>query len=277
MSLKNLEVSKRVLTQALNKARDLSVPLFIGGDLRDTKAIIRGEEINMLNTLFSENNDVRVLLMVGNHDLMNKNSDAHSLEFLRHHSNITIIDGPLVLDTEGGIGRFYCIPYKKTKEEFQEEIKRAKELGFTRILGHQGVQGAKMGDYVVDESSICPKELESFEFIGLGHYHKSQDLGNVRYWGSPFTVNFGESSDRKCFWVVNEDDNNKIQLEPIPTDVRHHRQMVVLEGYKSHEDWPDYNEGDPIKVILKGAKEFALRSHEKQFKKLYPNNPITFV
>lgn len=255
ISLKNLSVSLQVLRQALEKARDLKVPLFIAGDLNDTKAVMRSEWVQALIDLFSEFYDVQIEIIDGNHDLNNKAESKSSLSFLNLIQNVSVYHNP------SHYGDWYLIPYCNTNEAFMEAISHARDTGKKRLICHQGFKGAFMGDYVVDDSSIDPDLLKDFEIILSGHYHRHQWVNdNIMYFGSPFTVNFGESGHDKFIWSIYEADG-KIGCQPIPTQVRKHVQFTLEPGYETQEApevWMNKRPDDLFKIIMKGPKEFAL-------------------
>lgn len=275
LNLKNLEVSMSVLNQAFIEARKVKVDLLICGDLNDSKALMRSEWVKALMQLIHEFLDVKVHVIIGNHDLNNKNSKDHSLEFLKPFSNVVIYseNSHVIINDVS----FYFIPYKATKEEFLTSIDEARSLGIKKLVTHQGYLSAFMGDYSQDESSVDPESLKDFEKILSGHYHKHQFVGdNIVYFGSPFTVNFGESKDKKYIFNVYESEGS-IGLMPIPTVARRHIQEA-FEGFIPDDYKTEAKENDLVKVILKGTKEFCLADHSKVLSKIFNgNNNITVI
>lgn len=275
LNLKSLDVSLGVLRQALEESRKTKVDLLICGDLNDSKALMRSEWVKALMLLFYEFSDVKIHILIGNHDLNNKNSKDHSLEFLKPFSNVMIYseNSHVIINSVS----FYFIPYKSTKEEFLTSIDEARSLGIKNLVTHQGYLSAFMGDYSQDESSVDPESLKDFEKILSGHYHKHQYVGdNIVYFGSPYTVNFGESKDKKYIWSVYESDG-KVGLMPIPTIARRHLQES-FESYIPEDFKSEAKENDLIKVILKGTKEFCLANHSKVLSKIFNGNTnITVV
>lgn len=276
--LKHLEVSLQVLRTSLEHARSKDVPLVIAGDLNDTKAVMRSEWVKALIQLFKEFADVRIHVLVGNHDLNNKNSSSHSLEFLQLLENVKLHDQPTSVSFMGV--EFDLIPYMVHKEDFLEAINGS---SVSKVICHQGFMGAFMGDYVVDESSVDPKELKDKEIVLSGHYHKHQWVGdNIMYFGSPYTVNFGEHLQSKFYWEV-EEVGEKIHPKPIMTDVRRHIQLVwdgVMPSGDGLSHEPCYGKPrsyDLVKVILKGTKEFCLGIDEKVVRDYLGCENITLV
>jgi DNA repair exonuclease SbcCD ATPase subunit len=269
ISLKNLDVSVLTLTQALNRARELKVDLVIPGDLNDGKAIMRSEWVKALIDLFTDYSDVTIHILIGNHDLDNKNSESNSLYFLRTLKNVILYDRPCMLrntdETDWGV-----IPYQTSVANFLSCVKDMNALNVKNLIIHQGILGAFMGEYVVDETSISPEELSSFDMVISGHYHRSQKMGdNIYYCGSPFTTNFGEANETKFIWVVEKFDG-KIVMKPELTNARRHYQLEFTSASATTQK-PEYPDGSLLKVVVRGTKEFVKSQTLEKFQSYFPN------
>jgi DNA repair exonuclease SbcCD nuclease subunit len=267
-NLQNMEPASQVLRQALALAKTEGVPLFIGGDVNDTKAVLRAETVESILKLFREFNDVRVVILIGNHDLLNHNGTRHSLEFLKLLENVEIVDEPRIL------GRWGLIPYIHNKEEFIKRLDGMRTCGIKKLLIHQGVQGALMSEYAFDESSVTLADFEGFDYIFSGHYHKWQWVGDkFMYWGSPFTTRFDEADQRKYIHQVYAVDD-VVKLHSVETDVRRHVQIEFEDELKQVDKL------DPrslVKVILRGEKAFVTAITKKQLQDLLGVDNITIV
>jgi hypothetical protein len=209
-----LKLADAALRQAIGHAKELGVPLYICGDLNDTKAIIRGEVANaLIRTLDQAGRDgVWARILVGNHDLLNEKGSAHSLTFLSPYCNV--IDEPVYSP------EISCLPYFNDIADLKSALEDVPKGSI--VLMHQGVKGAYMGEYVVDKTSIDPEDLKDFRCIS-GHYHRSQTVGTLTYIGSPYTITFAEANDGpKGFQVLMADGS----LEHVPTNLRKH---VIVE------------------------------------------------
>lgn len=240
-NLNNLELSTKALQAAINKATELDIPLVIAGDLHDTKAIIRAEVANRLISLL-KSTDILIYILVGNHDLINEKVKDNSLEYLNLLKDVILVKSPVEC------GLFGSIPYQTSNEAF---IKALNYMPYGKIIiAHQGFQGAFMGDYIQDKSSI-PMNDELFRYkIISGHYHRHQMVGPVTYIGSPFTMSFGEANDGpKGFLVLNDDGS----YERVILNLRKH---VIVE--RTTEDLltpqPGVNSDDLLWVKVRGPR-----------------------
>lgn len=211
-SINTLEIASECLFRAVEAARALEVPLYICGDLNDTKAIIRAEVANRLISIIGCGR-ARINILIGNHDLINEKSKENSLEFLRPYCQVFSVPG---MSADG----FGIIPYQTNPEDFKRAINSFPDG--TIVLCHQGVQGAMMGGYVQDNSAILQEDYKNYRVIS-GHYHKRQTIGTLDYIGSPYTVSFAEANDpTKGIQLLMSDGT----LKHIPTNLRKH---VIVE------------------------------------------------
>lgn len=228
----SLPLAHAAMTQALRKAEELQVPLISCGDLLDSKAIIRAECANALIELFGEAK-TRIIVLVGNHTLINEKGTTHSLNFLKPYADV--IQSP-IKDPQLGI---WFIPYQSSPDKFLEILKGIPN-GST-IIAHQGVVGGDLGHYVKDSGAIPKDALADYRTI-LGHYHKAQDIkcgrprkgaiGLASYVGTPYTASFAEANDGpKGFRILWSDGI----LESVPTNLRKH---IILEMNVINEGLP---------------------------------------
>lgn len=222
-SLSTLDLATSALRQAMLHAYSLNVPLVIAGDLTDSKAIIRAEVANRLIEIFNCDEDERpsrILIIVGNHDLVTEKSKEHALNFLRPYADI--IQSPIWDDQL----KSYLIPYISDSEELQRYLNTLEPNA--RLIMHQGVQSAHMGHYVQDKSSLPREAFANFRVIS-GHYHRAQNIkcgrprkgavGLFSYIGSPYTTSFAEAEDGpKGFQVLYENGH----LQQVETNLRKH-------------------------------------------------------
>jgi DNA repair exonuclease SbcCD nuclease subunit len=211
-SLATLEPASFALGIVAREASYHNVPLIIAGDLFDGKALLRAECVNRVRLLLSGGPGVWVI--PGNHDRINERSAEHSLHCIED-AKIHVWDGE-----SGRADAILYVPYCSDSNRFAFIVR-----GTTAriVIGHQGIKGADMGHYIRDASAVDPRQLEGQRII-LGHYHKRQDIGNISFLGSPYTINFGEANDGpKGYHLLHAD--GSLTFIPLP-DIRRH---VIVE------------------------------------------------
>lgn len=149
---------------------------------------------------------VVVVLVVGNHDWLNKTESEHILEPFREIENVIVVDSPKVEEV-GEVG-FCFLPYTRINftNKINEICKMSKDFKHRYLFTHQGVRGAKVGPRdtaLKDEFGLLDFKVANFTFVFNGHYHKFQLLGsNFVITGSLIQKDFGEREDKKGFLVL---------------------------------------------------------------------------
>lgn len=235
-NIQTLELAQQALQQAVDKAENLQVPLIVAGDLHDSKANLRAECMNAMIRIFAEadlSKELWMYIVRGNHDSIHEKSTEHALQFLSPYASI--ISTYKELGSISVLGKnLHTIPYHHDPDELKCLLKTI-EPGSALIM-HQGVQGSKVGDYILDHSALTKEDLAPFRVIS-GHYHPHQDIrcgttdialssniGLFTYIGNPFTLNFGEASDPpKGFGILYDNGD----FESVPTNLRKHHIIEV--------------------------------------------------
>lgn len=255
-SVSTLELASAALEQARDLAKELSVPLIINGDLLDGKAVIRGECANRLIRLLSaeEHRPPRIIVNIGNHDLLAEKSLHHSLNFLRPYAEI--IDKP----TFDAALNSWFIPYFNDGQALEAVLKDIP--AGSRLFMHQGVLGADMGAYAADRTSLPTTAFADFRVIS-SHFHRRQDIkcgrprksavGLYSFIGSPYSITFAEANDGPKGNTVVYDDGT---TELFPTNLRKHVKLDITvdeqETMSTTGTWPQVAPNDLLWVVLRG-------------------------
>lgn len=258
-NINTLDLASSSLKAAMLKSAELKVPLVIAGDLNDTKSIMRAECVNAIISILSEKRDgQRIVVIVGNHDLINEKSKEDSLHFL--DNLVEVVRAPRY-DSELDA---WLIPYQSDLDFLRALLadRVCLDEGDTLIM-HQGVQGAFMGEYVVDKTSIESEALADFRVIS-GHYHRMQDIktgrprkgavGLFSYIGTPYSITFAEANDGpKGIQLLL---TNGL-LEQVPLGLRKH---VIIETTVEILEQAEFHGADPFELPNKNDL-FWLKVH----------------
>lgn len=170
------------------------------GDFFDDRNYIPVKTLHMImNEVL--NNNIKVIMLVGNHDSLFKNTNrvnAPELVF-KNHKNLKIISEPVELDIDGVPCLFVPWINKENQKYALDMIKRTKaEICF----GHFELTGFEMTNGIVCRAGMQPKVLKKFKRVITGHFHLKQDLGNISYIGSFYQQTWADYDDQKEFWLV---------------------------------------------------------------------------
>lgn len=250
--LKTYKIADTAFRAAIDKAHELGVSLIDDGDLTSDKALLRAEVIKTITDTFKYAQDlgVKIYCNVGNHSRWSEKDPNHALTFLEPYA--TIINHPTSVDG------FNFIPYQSSSEAMLEAL--AKFPKGSLIFCHQGLQGAFMGDYQQDKTSLPPEAYADYCVVS-GHYHRAQTIkcgrprkgavGLYSFVGNPYTLTFGEANDGEKGFQILWDDGT---LTQVPTNLRKHWNLDFdLEGLEIFIDTGAHPKpGDLVWIKLRG-------------------------
>lgn len=244
---------------SLIKDKGINEVIFLG-DVYDTKAVIRSEVQNFFIEKLNElcKNDVKIFIIVGNHDYENQDCKNHSLRPLSFISDkIVIVDSPKLGDDNIGF-----LPYYPTNDLFKAGIKelmsRNKKINY--IYCHQGFLGFDYGNGFLDNHSQSADDVpKNIKFI-CGHYHKTQKSDNVFYLGTPMSHSFGEVDQAK-FIAIQSGDN----FDMLPTaDIVPRHVRFYVDSESSNIALSNVKAADHIEVIV-SCKKSEMTKFDKEW------------
>jgi exonuclease SbcD len=194
---------------AFATTQNIDAVLF-GGDLFHTRGRLSVQAFNaVFEAMAGFPRAVPQLLIHGNHDQADKEGAVYSIHTLRTLTNVVDKAGWVELETKNGETlAVMAVPYTENVAHLRELVReplppmagRNKGLIPRILLGHLGVQGAKIGaDFVYSnqhDAVIDDLNITGFDAVFLGHFHQHQQLApNVWYIGAPMHHNWGDRHD----------------------------------------------------------------------------------
>jgi DNA repair exonuclease SbcCD nuclease subunit len=197
---------EQVITYCIKNKVDVAL---FGGDLFHVRRNINVTAFNAVYRALDgfECHGIPLAMIHGNHDQADRKGDEHSLLAM---SDI-VFDKPtwytirdrwgneLPLDVLG-------IPYTENIEHLRDVVNRPcpNKSHHKIMLGHFGVQGAKVGaDFVYinpHDAAVDDLNLGAFDRAYLGHYHLHQKIApNAWYIGAPLQHNWGDAGQLRGF------------------------------------------------------------------------------
>ena len=229
--------------------------IILAGDIYD-KPIPPAEAVELFDDFLYKlsQRNLKVFIISGNHDSAERIAFGSRLFdktgiYMSPVYNGTIL--PIELNDDFGKINIYMLPFIKpihVKRFFPDEeissytdavstvIKNMHlDTGIRNILiTHQFVTGASRTESedisVGGSDNVNADVFFDFDYVALGHIHRSQSCGSeyIRYSGTPLKYSFSESKDTKSITVIDIKEKGNIKLDFIPLTPL--RDMVEIKG-----------------------------------------------
>ena len=294
-----IEDQKFILDQIVTLVKEEKIDvILLCGDIYD-KAIPTIEAIHLLDEFLEELSDlkVKVLMISGNHD------SAERLSFgakLFESSDIYIsqvYDGEMkriVLKDQYGPISVYLLPFLKpaavrhalqrddinTYEEGVMAALQECEIDTTQrnvLVAHQFVTGADRSDseetWVGGLDNVSAEVFKDFDYVALGHIHRSQKMGRetLRYSGTPLKYSFSEADHKKSVTIVELLEKGNVRVSTVPLIPR--RDMRKLRGtymdVTAKDHYTAENKMDYLQITL--TDEEDVPGALQKLRTVYPN------
>lgn len=252
-SAKIMPYVTRGITKSITKhAPDLVVFL---GDTLDRFRMIDSVWHKLATKFLIETSvQVPILVLIGNHDIVNKNdfmSDDHGFHALDYFSSISVADTQAVHIEIKGF-KFLGVPYCPNGR-FMEGVNTytGNLHDITAIFGHQEFRGCNMNGYSSKHGDSWPTD---YPVVISGHIHSHQRHQiNIMYPGSPYQDKSDEPLDKSISLYTFQSD---IQF-PVETRIY----LKVPKKYRLKIDASEYKQ---LQVNPKHIYIITVSDHESK-------------
>lgn len=229
--------------------------VIIAGDVYD-KSVPSAEAVALFDSFLvslAERN-IQVFVISGNHDSAERIAfgsrlmDASGIHLSPVYSGEV---SPIEMSDDYGRVNVYMLPFVKpsnVRAFFPEkEISSYTDAVKTAIdrmsvdpsqrnilITHQFVTGAASAGSeelsVGGTDNVAAEVFDGFDYVALGHIHRSQKCGHeyVRYSGTPLKYSFSEAKDLKSVTVVEMKEKGNLEISSVPLKPKH--DMVEIRG-----------------------------------------------
>lgn len=238
--------------------------LFISGDLYEDK-YVKLSTIEYINQLFKEIPEVQVVIAPGNHDPYIKNSYYNKFDWNKNvkifKSKIEKIENREIVIHGYGFDDFYCTNCGIEQYEIEDTNK------INILVMHGTLDGASIEEK--QYNSITRKMLEEkkFDYVAMGHIHKTDCNTNIAYPGSTISLGFDELGEHGM--LVGEIEKNNLQLKFIPLDEEEFKEIELeVNDILSKEELIEkinqleIKNNEYSKIILKGNRNFEINPYD---------------
>lgn len=251
-----LEDQEYILTKIINIIDEQKPDsVVIAGDVYD-KSVPSAEAVELFDDFLVRlsKRNLKVFIISGNHD------SAERIAFggrLMNKSGIYVspvyngVIEPVTVTDDFGDVNIYMLPFVKPSNvrRFYQESEIVSYTDALKIaidsmnidtskrnilITHQFVTGAICSESedisVGGSDNVDVSVFDDFDYVALGHIHRSQKCGSnfVRYSGTPLKYSFSEANDKKTLTVVDLKAKDDITLDFIPLIPKH--DMVEIKG-----------------------------------------------
>ena len=187
------------------------------GDIFDRRKFVNFQILNEWKRRVFDwmlDNEIEMDIIVGNHDIYFKNTNAVNspILLLKEYSNINAF----VTATEVQIGSTTVLytPWinDSNKKQTMELVKKTKA---TVAMGHFEFSGFEMDKGHKHEGGTNSKEFKKFDTVISGHFHHKSDDGHVFYLGIPYQITWVDYGSQKGFHTW---DSDTLELEFVPNN-----------------------------------------------------------
>ena len=216
-----------VFKEIINYIKENSIELlFIAGDLYEHEYVNKAT-IEYINNLFKEIQSTQIFITPGNHDPILQNSYYNTFEW---NENVHIFTNEIGfyeyenIDIYGyGFNDFYL------RENILEKVNIKNKEKINILITHGSLEGGTEEDREYNPLSKKELEMLNFDYIALGHIHKSnyskQTNQKAIYPGSLISLGFDELG--KHGMIVGDIENNKLDLEFISLDKKEFKELEL--------------------------------------------------
>lgn len=148
-----------------------------------------------------ENEGIKLVTLVGNHDISFKNTLEFNTSdlFLHSYKNIEIIKEPTEYDFGNGVS-FLLVPWVcDSNIAAVADAVHASESQY--CAGHFEFSGFEMQKGVAAHGGMPADGYEKFDRVFSGHYHTHSKKKNITYTGVPYELTWADHNDQKGFYV----------------------------------------------------------------------------
>ena len=277
-----MEDQRFFLQQIISIAvREKANAVVIAGDVYD-RAIPSAEAVTLLDEFLSEliANKIQVLMISGNHDSPERVGFADKiLEKQGLYIAGVTAQGvkKIVLQDEYGPINFVLIPFVKPAVVGAKNSQEAMEMMLQQV-DNKIERSVLVTHYFVTEQGKSPELSDSettinvggldnveaslfkaFNYVALGHIHKSQQIGkySVYYAGTPMKYSFSETNQTKGINFVEIDGEGNVKVQQIPIELLHDMRKIKgdLQELMSPEIIQMEDCNDYLQVTLTNREE----------------------
>lgn len=246
-----------VLDKVRRKCNEVDAGAVFLGDFWDVRYVLRVQILNQIMSALHAWEGIPVVMIPGNHDMVDKPGRSHSLSVLQYafprHDQVVIADVPTrFLDA-------LWLPYMETQDlqtwlrPLSDPAAKTKP-NISSCFIHAEIKGSFVTENIKWTRGLEPQSFGKGVRIYAGHFHKAQQVSSrVCYVGSPYEVTAAEAGQPKSLLVLDRLNGWAVQeKEHISIGPKHFKVASLQEI----EQLPQLSPGDSV-IVTRSLPEIC--------------------
>ena len=231
------------------------------GDTFDTPGHLTSKAWMMYKDCLGDPNrksgwSLETFMLVGNHDLAQKNSVSNSTLEMVVTNDVNMISAPFHYEDFYSVGLIVPWICQDNQEVIFDKIRQFADFKTDKkkfIVGHFELSGFEMSKGNIINHGHSPDLFKGIDLVLSGHYHTKSVKGNIVYVGTPYQLTWHDADDDKGFHIFNTETFEltfvsnphilfkRIRIteenvkEPVDVGTAHFVELTVDRGVKSSD------------------------------------------
>jgi DNA repair exonuclease SbcCD nuclease subunit len=218
--------------------------LIILGDFFDNRNYLSVKILDIVKKRIIKH-DMDIVLLVGNHDTLYKNTNEVCSPRLMFgmHDNVKVIDKveELYIDDV----KCLMLPWIN-KENYTKSMAAIKKTDADYCFGHLELAGFEMTSGIKCIKGLNAGLFKKFKAVFTGHFHLVQDVGNIHYLGSFYQTTWTDCGDQKRIYKLEDG----FELTPVPMARPIFKKIYLTKDSKISQEHIDIATDSYVKVYL---------------------------
>ncbi len=177
--------------------------LFHLGDVFDNRQSLNLAAQNLGIRVFEELSNIfpEIHIIVGNHDIMKKNSnDISSVDCLKYIPNVKVHKEPYIINYPDA--KCLLMPWRRNAEHEKETIEQYNDIDY--LFCHSETQGVQTNPNTrhLHEGGNPVNLFEKFKRVYSGHIHYRQEKRNFVLVGNPYQMTRSDRDNQKGIYIL---------------------------------------------------------------------------
>lgn len=236
--------------------------LIVLGDFFDNRNFISVKILDIIINIVQKR-DMKMFLLVGNHDTLYKNTNEVNSPALvfKNYENVQVVDTAEEIELDGIPCLF--LPWIN-KDNWDSSMTAIKKTKAKYCFAHLELQGFEMTSGIKCIAGLNVPTFKKFKQVYTGHFHLVQKKGNIFYLGSFYQTTWADCGDQKFIYTLDGTAGMDFVIKQLPMARSIFKKMYFTEEKPITKQAVDDAEDCYVKVYINykmSAKDEKLLSN----------------